>query len=189
MCRTTIVEETLELLWQNHLILVENVSPEAMSPSNLAAHSANSAPARPFRIATWLSRQGFFISAWALWERYARDLCMSMSSQCKRSNSDSHVVWVRQCMSQNGVPFTHSDWFQAANYLRNLIAHSGAYIDSPTSQRQLERALVAFPDLRTYADGYLAIEHDHVAELQLKIEEFVDESAQHHSGRHKKEGR
>ncbi len=68
------------------------------------------------------------------------------------------------------------------NCLRNLIAHCGARaFGEPRAEKLMERAIAAFPDLEKYQDGYVSIEHCHLAELKTKVDEFIQATAPHSS--------
>ena len=172
-------KETLELLWHNYQALAEEIDFEAMDPERVAKHRDLKPPVRPFRIAAWLGMQAFLVSAWSLWEYYSRSLCNSLDTKTKKDNGDSHVDWVRKSLAANNVEFPRNEWFASANCLRILIAHYGGRAVEPRSRKLLERSHTAFPDLETYTDGYLALTHCHVCNLELKIEEFIEETAQH----------
>ncbi|MDP6558335.1 MAG: hypothetical protein QGG71_26970 [Pirellulaceae bacterium] len=40
----------------------------------------------------------------------------------------------------------------------------------------MRRSRTAFPKIEKWQDGYLALEHEHVAEVQIKIEDFIRET-------------
>ena len=71
MHNATTALETLAILWDNYLTLCEKVDLDAMLPDTLEGHIECNSLVRPLRIAAWLARQGYFIAAWALWERYS----------------------------------------------------------------------------------------------------------------------
>lgn len=173
MHTATTATETLEILWNNYLTLGEQVDLEAMPPETLDVHIQENAPVRPFRIATWLARQGYFIAAWALWEYYSRSLCQSLPNKKQEGGNGSTVDWVARSLTANSMDFCDRDWFSSANSLRNLIAHYGARADGSRARRLLERSRTAFPDIETWKDGYVAITHSHLADLQIKIEDFI----------------
>ncbi len=91
--------------WDNYVILSEQVDLDAMSPETLDAHIENSSPVRPFKIAAWLGRQGYFIAAWALWEYYSRSLCQGLPNNEKRAGHDPTVRWVAKSLAANGEAF------------------------------------------------------------------------------------
>lgn len=171
--------ETIELLWHNYQTVAEDVDLEAMNPENVAKYVARKSPVRPFRIAAWLGRQAFFVAAWSLWEYYTRELCDRLLMKTKRANDDSHVDWVRKSMTVNDLVFTNYEWFGSANCLRILFAHYGGRAAEPRARNLLECSRKAFPSIETYTDDYVAIDHCHVADLELKIEEFIEDTAQH----------
>lgn len=175
-----ITKDTLDLLWHNYQTLAENIDLEAMDPEAVAHHVAQESPVRPFRIAAWLGRQAFFVAAWLLWEHYTRELCDGLPKRVKRAKGDSHVDWVRKSMNANGLAFTDAEWFGSANRLRNLLAHYGGRAAESRAQNLLQRSRKAFPYIETYTDDYVAIDHCHVAELELKIEVFIEETV--HAG-------
>lgn len=170
-------DETLEFLWNNYLALCEQVDLESMLPETLDLHIESNAPVRPFRIAAWLARQGYFISAWSLWEYYSRSVCDSLPRKERKRSSESTVDWVARSLSANSESFTDYEWFASANCVRNLIAHSGGRVDGSKGQTSLQRSRRAFPNIETWQDGYLALEHEHVADLQIKIEDYIRETA------------
>jgi hypothetical protein len=55
--------ETLMLLWDNYLTLCKQVDFDSMTPEVRIAHIEQNTPFRPFRIASWLARQGFFVTS------------------------------------------------------------------------------------------------------------------------------
>jgi hypothetical protein len=180
MLSGTIATETLELLWYNYLTLGENVDTGSMPPEILASHVARNSPVRPFRIAAWLGRQAFFMAAWSLWERYAREVCDDLPMKTSRGKGESHVDWVHGTMSANDLCFADYEWFKNANSLRNLLTHYGGRAVGSRPQTLLKRGLKAFPDLELYRDGYTAIDHGHIADLELKIEFFIKETSLQH---------
>ncbi|MCK9304749.1 MAG: hypothetical protein M0P27_05075 [Bacteroidales bacterium] len=170
--------ETLELLWRNYLTLAENVDLESMDPQIVANHVARKSPVRPFRIAAWLGRQAFFLAAWSLWEHYTSELCDSLPTQVRKAKGDSHVNWVMKNLTPNNLPFTDHEWFGNANCLRNLFAHHGGRAVESRAHNLLQRSRKAFPNIEMYTDGYVAVDHCHVADFELKIENFIEEIAQ-----------
>lgn len=172
----TTANETLDFLWNNYLTLCEQVDLDSMSPETLDVHIQQKSPVRQFRIAAWLARQGYFIAAWSLWEYYSRALCQRLPNKEQRARHQSTVDWVARSLTANNVAFTERTWFISANSLRNLIAHSGGRADGSRAKALLERSRLAFPALDTWQDGYLDLTHDHVAELQCKIEDFIRET-------------
>jgi hypothetical protein len=169
--------ETLELLWNNYLTLCKQVDLDSMSPETLNFHVNHNSPVRPFRIAAWLARQGYFIAAWSLWEYYARGLCESLPNKETKARNESAVEWVGRSLAADSVAFSDQEWFVSANCLRNLIAHSGARADGSRAGNLLDRSRTAFPDIETWQDGYVDITHCHVADLQIKIEDFIRQTA------------
>lgn len=174
MHTTATARETLEFLWNNYLILAEQVDLDTMLPETLSALVKDKARERPFRIRAWLVRQGFFVTEWALWEYYARNLCLNLPNKKRKKRNESTVNWVARSLNANNMKFVDQDWFSSANSLRNLIAHFGARTDCSRSNQLLMRSRTAFPDIETWKDGYVAITHDHLAELQLNIEDFIN---------------
>ena len=167
--------KTLDLLWNNYLVLASQVDTQSMDPDLLAEHRQQHTPTQPLRLATWLTRQSFFLSAWSLWEQYSASVCTGADSDRPKSK---HVEWVRDAMSARGITFRECQWFLDARCVRNLIAHYAGRVDNQKTRKWLETGRKAFPGIDTYSDGYLHLTHDHVAELQVKIEEYVDESVQ-----------
>ncbi len=86
--------ETLAILWNNYLTLAEQVDLESMSAELLDWHVEQNSSVRPFRIAAWVARQGYFVAAWALWEYYSRQLSESLPNQCKKTSKESTVQWL-----------------------------------------------------------------------------------------------
>jgi hypothetical protein len=168
--------ETLEFLWDNHCRLSEEIDPDWMPHDTLIAHAQQKSPLRPFRIASWVARLGFFISAWSLWEYYARSVCERLDVQERRSNRESTVQWVGRSFRANGVSFTDQDWFESANSLRNLIAHNGARVDGDPARNRFDRSRRAFPTIYAYPDGYVGVSHSDVADLCCKIEDFISQT-------------
>lgn len=167
--------ETLEFLWHNYLSLCEQVDLDSMSPETLDVHIQQNAPVRPFRIAAWLARQGYFIAAWSLWEYFSRHSCQRLPNKTQKVERESTVKWVARSLTANGVTFTERKWFVSANSLRNLIAHSGCRADGSRAEALLKRSRLAFPHIDTWQDGYIDLTHDHVAELHCKIDDFIRE--------------
>jgi hypothetical protein len=167
----------LDLLWNNYLTLGDQVDLEMMLPERIDNLYDQNADARPYWIAAWLLRQGHFISAWSFWEYYARGLCQSLPNKKTNLPRESSVDWIGRSLLSNDVDFSDKSWFASANCLRNLIAHNGARVDGPKAQNNLTRAGIAFPGIATWRDGYVDIEHSHLADLQCKIEDFVDETS------------
>jgi hypothetical protein len=171
--------ETLNILWENYLSLAEKVDIEAMLPDTFAAHVEQRSPMRPLRIGSWVVRQGFFIAAWALWEYYSQCLCDGLPNKTKKQGGESTVDWVKNSLAANSIVFDDYQWFSSANCLRNLIAHYGARAtsDMPKAKKLTERSRKAFPDLEEYRDGYISLQHEHLADLAIKIEDFIKTSA------------
>lgn len=170
--------ETLEYLWHNYLTLLEQVDLETMPPDVLDVHIKENAPVRPFRLCAWLARYGYYIAAWTLWEYYSRSLCDTLPVKEKRRKSESTVDWVARSLATNSIPFADRPWFASANCVRNLIAHGGGRVDGTGAKELFQRSLAAFPQLERWQDGYLDLKHEHLAELQFKIEEFIRNSAE-----------
>jgi len=170
-------KETLEFLWNNYLTLAEQVDLETMRLETLAALVEENSPVRPFRIAAWLARQGYFIAAWSLWEYYSRNLCLNLPNKKREARNESTVDWVARSLNANAMNFDESDWFSSANSLRNLIAHHALRADGSRAIKLLARSRIAFPDIETWRDGYVDITHAHLAELHIKIEDFLDAMA------------
>ena len=147
-----------------------------MPPDVLDAQIRQNAPVRPFRIATWLARYGFFISAWSLWEYYARSVCEGLPIKQKQKNGESMVNWVGRSLVANNSSFTAQTWFASANSLRNLVAHYGGRIDRPRAEKMLQQSQAAFPGIEPWQDGYIDIRDADISELEVKIEEFIEET-------------
>jgi len=148
-----------------------------MTPVKLSLHSEQVVPERPIRIATWLARQGYFIATWSLWEFYARGLRESLPKIERKGCNESTVDWVSRSLSSNGVAFSDQIWFASANCLRNLIAHNGARACGAKAEKLLDRSRTAFPHINTWRDRYIEITHCDVADLHIKIEDFIDQTA------------
>lgn len=173
MHTATTANETLEILWNNYLTLCKQVDLDAMPGETLDVHIERNSPVRPFRIAAWVSRQGYFIAAWALWEYYSRSVCESLANKVKKLGDESSVDWVRRSLAANSRNFADQEWFSGANRLRNLIAHHGARAVGSRAEKLLEQSRKAFPDIETWKDGYVAITHSHLADLRKKIDDFI----------------
>jgi len=176
MHTATTANETLDFLWKNYLTLCEQVDLDVMPPEALDAHIQHNSPERPFRIAAWLTRQGFFIAAWSLWEYYSRSVCQRLPTKKKNTRNESTVNWVGRLLTANDIDFADKDWFVSANSLRNLIAHSGARADGSRAEALLQQSRIAFPDIDTWQDGYVNLTHCHVAKLQIKIKDFIHDT-------------
>lgn len=100
----------------------------------------------------------------------------SLPNKQRQARDESTVVWVTRSLTANGVTFTERAWFVSANDLRNLIAHSGGWAGGCRAEAQLKRSRLAFPSIDTWQDGYVDLTHEHVAELQGKIEDFIRET-------------
>jgi hypothetical protein len=109
-------EETLEFLWRNYVTLCEQVDLEAMPPDTLDVHIQQNSPVRPFRISAWLARQGYFISAWNLWEYYSRSLCQDLPIKAQKQSDESTVDWVARSLTANSnrFPNAHGSVVQTA---------------------------------------------------------------------------
>ncbi|KKK56890.1 hypothetical protein LCGC14_3059980, partial [marine sediment metagenome] len=95
----------------------------------------------------------------------------------KKKGDESTVDWIGRSLLANNVVFSEQEWFASANCLRNLIAHNGTRAGDSRVKRSVERSRTAFPNIETFQDGYVCIDHEHVAELQIKIEDFIRETA------------
>ena len=168
--------KTLEMLWGNYLALASQVDPATMVPDLLDEYRQRRMPTQPMRLATWLARQSFSLAAWSLWEQYSAFVCVNGHSERPKFKQSNHVLWVRDTMLSQGRTFRDWQWFNDARCIRNLVAHYAGRVSDIKSHALLETGRIAFPEIDTYADGYLRLTHDHVAELQVKIEEFVEDS-------------
>lgn len=171
--------ETLELMWDNYSALSAQVDIEAMDLQVFEKHIEQKALARPFRIAAWLTRQGHFIAVWSLWEFYATNLCESLGGKLKKQASESNVICIRRTLEHYGLAFDDFIWFDSANYLRNLITHNGARVHTSNPAPALAKLRVAFPNIDIWPDGYVALEHEHVAELHCNVETFIESTSTH----------
>lgn len=178
MHTATTARETLDFLWDNYLTLAGQVDLDAMQPDVLDLHIQQNSPEHPLKIAAWLARLGYFISAWSLWEYYSRCVCKDLPRQEQKASNESMVEWVARSLSVNAKTFRDHKWFASANHVRNLIAHSGARVDNDKAKFRLQQARTAFSDIETSRDGYLDLTHCQVADLQHKIKNFIRERAQ-----------
>jgi hypothetical protein len=164
--------ETLEHVWNNYQILGGHVDLQRMPPDRLDALVEQRAAARPFRLAAWVATQGFFVSAWAIWEYHSRVLCEGLPNKVT-DRGKSHVQWVAEMLEANGGVFAESAWFAGANALRNLIAHHAARAVGERAGALLDQARRAFSRLELDPQGYVLIDSEHAAELMWKIGEFI----------------
>jgi hypothetical protein len=167
--------ESLEFLRFNHFKLFEQIDPEMMPEATLRRQINQGAKVRPFRIATWSARQGFFISAWSLWEHTANKICDRLQLKERKQSNESAVGWIGRSLVANSRTFRDRTWFESANGLRNLLAHHGSRVIGDRSESLFTRCQAAFPGIETWKDGYVNILHDHLAELTVKIEDFLEE--------------
>jgi len=169
--------EFLQTLGENYLRVAKRVDFERI-PSDLRdEHARRKTPARPLIQAAWFARQGFIISAWSLWEYYARNLCSRLSAKVPKGGG-SCVDQIGRMLAGNSVPFPRADWFAGANALRNIIAHYGGLVDERKAGEYFAAARrVAFPLLELYADKYLLLQHEHVSAFRWEIEDFIDQTA------------
>jgi hypothetical protein len=174
MITVAFAREVIQFLWQNRHILSQHVDLHAMPPERLDALVEKKALVRPFRVATALARQGYFISAWSLWEFYARSLCEGLPVRVPPMPHQSTVAWVNRSLVANGRTFRDFDWFLGANGLRNLLTHYCGLAVGARAERHLAQARRVFPNLELFQDRYVCLEHEHVAELQVRIEEFLN---------------
>lgn len=170
--------QTLDLLWGNYLTLAAQVDTEAMDPETLLEHTQQQTPVQPLRLATWLTRQSFFLAAWALWEQYSTCVCVGSNAERPKLKQRTHVEWVRDTMASQDRTFRKWQWFLDARCIRNLIAHYAGRVHDQKGHRWLEEGRRAFPGIDVYRDGYLRLRHEDAAELQIKIEEYVEDSIQ-----------
>jgi len=177
MISAKLAKDMLDFLWNNHHILSEHVNLEMMPPDRLDALVAQKVLVRPFRISTSLANQGYFVSAWSLWEFYSNGLCDSLPIQLARSKKESCVEWVKRSLEANGKEFDDHGWFAGANALRNLIAHYCGRAVGVRAERLLAQARTVFPDLQLYQDGFVLVDHPHIAELQFRVENFIEDIA------------
>jgi len=160
---------TLTLLWRNYQRLDKEIRGEPKEPYDLNDLPTNNMEQR---VSLWLCRQGFILSAWNLWEQYARDLIEGLSNEVKRDKS--FPIWVADSFNANSKSFPKSDWFRDANGLRNLLVHFGARFDSdPNSQRYWTQTQAAFPGIEHSSENYVIIQHDHTALVMANIDEFL----------------
>lgn len=171
MHSSQIAVESLEAIWRNHLVVKQSFDLDTFSSEELEIHAKSLV--RPFNIAMFHARQGTFIAMWNLWEFYSRSILEGLPQTSKKSLREATPDWIGRSLEANGLTFSQQDWFSNANPLRNLIAHNGARIDSARSDKMHKRANLAFSSLRVLSDGYVAIEHVHVAELKHQIDCFI----------------
>ena len=171
------MRETLQLLWNNHHILIDQVDLEVMSQRRLETLTRYGARTRLFQVSAWLARQGFFLTAWSLWEFYSHGICESLTNPVARAPHDSCVEWVRKSLAANGEEFPEYDWFVGANSMRNLLAHCCGRVVGREPERLLAKARTAFPNLTIVQGHYISLDHPDVADLQEKIEDFIDATA------------
>jgi hypothetical protein len=174
MHTTLTTKETLEFYWHNYQTLIEQVDLDFMPYEQLQVLMERRAQVRPFRIMAWTARQGAFISMWSLWEFYARGVLDRLPVKIKRSSNESTVTWIDRSLNANGIDFKDRDWFAGGNCLRNLIAHCGCRVDGPDTEKLLDRSKTAFPNVESWQDGYVVLTHEQLAELILKIEDFIE---------------
>jgi hypothetical protein len=177
MISAEFARELVRFLWSNQHVLAEQVDPESMPLDKLDVLVKQNVLVRPFRIATSLARQGYFVSAWSLFEFYAHGLCACLSVRVKRRSNELSVDWVNRSFLANGKEFRDYGWFAAANCLRNLIAHCCGRVINPRGEGNFKRAQQAFPDLQLYKDDFILFKHEHIAELQVKIEDFIEDTS------------
>jgi hypothetical protein len=177
MMTAELARRMVQFLWSNHHTLSQQVDLEAMPPDRLDALVQQKALVWPFRIATSLARHGYFISAWSLWEFYASSLCGGLPTGVKRQKNESCVGWVQRALTANGKQFRDCAWFEGANGLRNLLAHYCGRAVGKRGQQLLTQARGVFPKIQLFKDDFVLLEHDHVAELQFRIENFIDDTA------------
>lgn len=177
MHTATTAEEALKFLWNNYQTLCKQVDLASMPPDVQDVHIEQNSPMRPFRISAWLARQGYFVSAWSLWEYYSRSLCQDLPRKEQKTDNESTVDWVARSLTANSKSFTDHTWFASANCVRNLIAHAGGRVDGSRGEGLLDRSRTAFPGIETWQDGYLLLKHEHMVELHIKIKDFVRETA------------
>jgi hypothetical protein len=164
--------KSLELLWSNYLILGRTVDLEMMSSERLDFVREQNGPIQPLLLSAWLSTQGFFVSAWSIWEYHSRNLCEGYGKKVGEKNK-CHVQWVAETLEANGSSFAEKAWFDGGNALRNLVAHHATRAVGRWATELLRRARGAFSDLHVDPDNYVRIGHDHAAALKWKIEEFI----------------
>lgn len=167
-------KETLEFLRDNYLDLAKLVDIEHMPIEQ--SDQISRQPYRPFRIRTWLLRQGHFLSVWALWEYYATKLCEQLLHKPPKHKGDSFITWVRNRLEINGRNFPEFEWFESANCLRNLVVHYGSRVIPGDSRANelLTRAQTKFNNLDLWKDGYVELNDDHLCQLRWNVELFID---------------
>ncbi len=171
------MRETLEFLWNNHHVMNQHFDLELMPQERLEVLCRERALTRPFRVSLWLARQGFFLSAWSLWEFYCHGLCERLPHPLKKAHHESCVGWARRVLAAHGQGFPDYDWFEGANSLRNLLAHNCGRAVGTKGKKWLAEARKSFPDLELFRDNYVFLDHPHSAELHLKIQDFIDATA------------
>jgi hypothetical protein len=169
--------ETLEYLRHNLHLLRKQVDIQMIPWDKQEELVKKNPPVRPFRRATWLALQGFFMSAWGLWEYYTRCLCEGLPVREKKKGNESTPDWFSRWLAANDRPCPDLAWFSNANSLRNIMIHSGTRVFDDEGRRRLDRAKGAFPNLHTFQDGYVSLTGDQMSELTVRIEEFIRNTA------------
>jgi hypothetical protein len=164
--------EALEHLWANYWVLGQQVDLHRMPTDKALLLVQQPETRRSLEIAAWLATQGFFISAWSLWEYHSRSLCDGMPTQVS-DKGKSHVQWVADTFTANGKIFAEHAWFTGGNALRNLIAHHATRVVGPGAQRWWEKAQPVFPELRINPQQYIMINSDQASTLMWKVGEFI----------------
>jgi hypothetical protein len=175
--------EFLEVLWENYHRVAQQVDSELMPPEVLDAHVKQGTLTRPFRIRSWLCRQGYIISAWSLWEYYSRIFCEGLPTRVgNKTRQESCVDWVARSLAANQISFRSRSWFAGANALRNLIAHHSGRAVGPKAKGLLAQAKTAFPDLAIHLDDYLILESEYASAVQFEINDFILHNAHARTG-------
>jgi hypothetical protein len=165
--------QTLEHLWRNYLTLGEQVDLGLMSwDRSDAALAQPPAVRRSLEFASWLAAQGFFFSAWALWEYHSRAACDGLPNKAS-DKGKSHVQWAKDTFDVNGRTFAEYAWFVGGNALRNLIAHHAARVAGPDAERWWKKAQPVFPQLQLDPDGYVLIDGGLASQVMWKVGEFI----------------
>jgi hypothetical protein len=168
--------EALELLWHNYHVLGENVDVHRMpSEKSIKYAKGDQRTLRALSIAAYLSNLGCFVSVWALWELYSWELCSPLPIQRK---GDS-VKATATCLAANGIPFPKREWFEKASGLRNIIAHYSGRVSGEKAEKHFQNAKAVF-DISTNAVGYVNVEHEHICDLYLNVEDFIKKTAEHY---------
>ncbi|NOY41830.1 MAG: hypothetical protein GXP26_08345 [Planctomycetes bacterium] len=165
--------ETIKLLWINYEASYR-IDLDLMPKETRENYAEQGLSDRPFKVATWLTRLSFFVTAWSLWEYYAVNFCLEQEQSATEGPKRATVKWVGEWLEKNEIAFSNREWFVSANALRILIVHYGARVDVPRAKELLEKSKKAFSDIGTWQDRYVDLTHCQVADLKKQIEKFIE---------------